>query len=125
MKRDQDADFYRTEDVWFIKKDDTHETQVQLDFINKRLNHQVGLKLPLTTVLMKNVILFTVLTGVITLVIKLRPVLIDPNLWWLISLMGYIVCTSGFIYSELHGMPMFRFEKDQYGNLFVGEYFMK
>jgi hypothetical protein len=63
-------------------------------------------------VLLKNLILFTALSIVITLLVQLRPFLIDPSLWWVISLLGYVVCTSGFIYSELHGMPMFRFEKD-------------
>jgi hypothetical protein len=38
LRRDANEDFYRTEDVWFIKKDDAHESQVQLTFINKRLN---------------------------------------------------------------------------------------
>lgn len=28
VQRDPDQDFYRTEDVWFIKADDAHETQV-------------------------------------------------------------------------------------------------
>ena len=112
FKRDPDQEFYRSEDIWFIKKDDTHEAQVQLNFINKRLSFDVPLKLPLTTVLLKNFILFLVLTVAITAIIKLRFLLIDPFLWWLISVMGFIVCTSGFIYSELHGMPMFRFDKD-------------
>lgn len=69
--------------------------------------------------------MFSVLTLVVTVLVKMRPALIDPNLWWTIALLGYIVCTSGLIYSQLHNMPMFRFEKDQYGNMFVGEYFMK
>lgn len=38
---------------------------------------------------------------------------------------GYVLCTSGFIYSELHGMPMFKFDKDEYGGMFISEYFMK
>lgn len=125
LKRDVNADFYRQEDIWFIKKDDTHETQVQLDFINKRLGHDVPLKLPLMTVLIKNLVMFSVLALVITVLVKARNQLVDPILWWVISLFGYILCTSGFIYSELHGMPMFRFDKDQYGNMFISEYFMK
>jgi len=40
-------------------------------------------------------------------------------------LFGYVLCTSGFIYSELHGMPMFKFDKDEYGGMFISEYFMK
>jgi len=28
QKRDTSEDFYRAEDVWFIKKDDVHDSQV-------------------------------------------------------------------------------------------------
>lgn len=125
QKRDTTADFYRTEDVWFIKKDDVHDSSVQLDFINKRLNQEVQLKMPFTTVLFKNLILFGILALFMTILIKLRENLIEPFLWYVIASFGYIVCTSGFIYSELHNMPMFRFEKDQYGAMFISEYFMR
>lgn len=125
QKRDTSVDFYRTEDVWFIKKDDVHDTQVQLDFINKRLNHEVEMKMPFTTILTKNIILFSVLALFMTVLIKLRPALIEPTLWYVIAVFGYIVCTSGFIYSELHGMPMFRFDKDAYGTMYISEYFMR
>lgn len=81
--------------------------------------------MPLITILMKNVVLFGVLALFMTILIKLRPQLIEPTLWYIIAAFGYIVCTSGFIYSELHGMPMFRFDKDAYGNMFISEYFMR
>jgi hypothetical protein len=81
--------------------------------------------MPFTTVLFKNLILFGILALFMTILIKLRDNLIEPVLWYVIALFGYIVCTSGFIYSELHNMPMFRFEKDQYGTMFVSEYFMR
>jgi hypothetical protein len=74
---------------------------------------------------MKNIILFTVLGGVLALLAKARPALIEPPLWWMISILGYVVCTSGFIFSELHGMPMFKFDRDAYGNNYIGEYFMR
>jgi len=43
QKRDSDAPFYKQEDMWFLKKDDVSDTQVQLDFINRRLGHDVKL----------------------------------------------------------------------------------
>lgn len=72
VKRDPNEDFYRTQDIWFIKKGDAHETQVQLDYINKRLNHEVELKLPLSTILIKNAIMFGVLVLCITVLVKMR-----------------------------------------------------
>jgi hypothetical protein len=124
-KRNPEESFYRAEDLWFIKSGDAHDTQVQLDFINKRLSTDVKLKMPFTTLLMKNIILFAILTAAVILLVKCRPALIDPNLWMAIAVFGYIVCTSGIIYSQSHGMPMFRFDKDQYGNMFISEYFMR
>lgn len=70
------APFYRTEDVWFVKADEAHEPQVLLDFINKRLSTSVPLKLPLTTVLVNNVLLFGVLSVLLLALLKLREVLI-------------------------------------------------
>jgi len=85
---------------------------VQLDFINRRLSHDVKLKLPFLTVLFKNLILFSILALLIGMVIVIRPILIERTVWFGLAILGYIVCTSGFIYSELHNMPMFRFDKD-------------
>jgi hypothetical protein len=45
--------------------------------------------------------------------------------WWAIACLGYIVCTSGFVYCTLHGMPIFRFDQDQFGKMYVSEYFMR
>lgn len=83
-----------------------------MDFINKRLNHEVELKFPLSTVLAKNMLLFGIMALFMTILVKMRPMLIEPYLWYIIAVFGYVVCTGGFIYSELHGMPMFRFDKD-------------
>lgn len=98
---------------------------MQLDFINRRLSHDVKLKLPFFTVLFKNMILFSILALLIGMIIVIRPILIDRTVWFGLSIFGYIVCTSGFIYSELHNMPMFRFDKDQYGSMGISEYFMR
>jgi len=73
LKRDQTEEFYKISDKWFLKREDAHETQVQLDYINKRLNTEVALKLPLTTVLFKNFMLFGVLTFMLNMLVWLRP----------------------------------------------------
>jgi hypothetical protein len=70
-------DFYRTEDVWFVKKDDAHDAHVILEFVNNRLNHTVQLQLPLVTVLIKNIVLFTVLAMILAAIVKMRPFLIN------------------------------------------------
>ena len=55
----------------------------------------------------------------------MRPALIKPIVWWLIAVSGYVVFTSGFIYSKLNRMPMFRYDKDSFGKMYISEYFMK
>lgn len=75
--------------------------------------------------LLKNLMLFGVLTFLLNMLVQLRPHLISPGLWYSIALFGYIVCTSGIIYCSSHNMPMFRMDRDEFGNMFISEYFMK
>ncbi len=70
-------DFYRAEDVWFVKKDYAHDAHVILEFVNNRLNHTVQLQLPLVTVLIKNIVLLTVLAMILAAIVKMRPFLIN------------------------------------------------
>lgn len=108
-------DFYRTEDVWFVKKDDAHDAHVILEFVNNRLNHTVQLKLPFFTVLIKNIVLFTVLAVILATIVKMRPFLINQQLWLMISVFLYILCTSGFVYCQSHNAPIFKFAQDKFG----------
>ena len=57
--------------------------------------------------------------------VSIQEYLINPMLWITIAWLGYFVCTSGFIYTILNNMPMFKMEQDQYGKLIVSEYFMR
>lgn len=81
--------------------------------------------MPFITLLIKNLTIFGVLALLITFVVQARKLLITPSFWWAIACLGYIVCTSGFVYCTLHGMPIFRFDQDQFGKMFVSEYFMR
>jgi len=80
--------------------------------------------MPFVTLFLKNVTIFGVLALLIAVVVRARTILINPNVWWSIACIGYIICTSGFVYCTLHGMPIFRFEQDQFGKMYVSEYFM-
>ena len=124
-KREGDLDFYKTEDVWLVKKDEMSETQIQLDFINKRLNTDVQVSFPFVVVLFKNVVLFVVLFVLLAAFIRIRSYLIDPMLWLGIAVIGYLICTSGVVYTMLHSVPVFKFDQDQYGKMYVSEYFMR
>lgn len=92
--------FYRPEDIWGFKSaEDLHETQVILDFVNARLGHDVKLSLPLTTVLLKNTILFAGIAVVLKLLVTYKQHLISPTLWMGLALLGFLVCTSGVVYT--------------------------
>jgi len=75
--------------------------------------------------MIKNMIMFVVLGALIVLVVKIRDYLIDQYLWLVISWIGYVICTSGVVYTILNTVPVFRFDQDQYGKMFVSEYFMR
>jgi hypothetical protein len=40
-------------------------------------------------------------------------------------MMTFLICTGGIVYSIIHGVPWFKFDRDQFGNVYVAEYFMK
>ena len=75
--------------------------------------------------MLKNVFMFTVLAGLIVLIVKIRDYLIDQYLWLVIAWISYVICTSGVVYTILNTVPVFRFDQDQYGKMYVSEYFMR
>lgn len=80
---------------------------------------------PFHVILIKNLVLFAVLGALIVLVVKIRDYLIDQYLWLVIAWTSYVICTSGVVYTILNTVPVFRFDQDQYGKMFVSEYFMR
>jgi hypothetical protein len=116
-------DFYQQEDIMGFKQEDLHETQFLLDFVNKRFGNDVQLSIPLSTVVIRNLIFFGVLFVALNMLAALREHLINPYLWISIAFVGYIICTSGVVFTMSHGMPIFRFDQDQYGKMYVSEYF--
>jgi len=124
-KRETTEGFYRDQDIWLIKRDDAHDTQTLLNFVNKRLNRDVPIKFPFYVVLLRNLMLFTVLATLIVVFVKIRPFLIEPWLWVSIAWVTYVICLSGVVFTMLHNMPVFRFDQDQFGKMFVKEYFMR
>ena len=96
-----------------------------MNFVNKRLSADVPIKFPFYVILIRNVFLFTVLATLLIVFVKIRPFLLNPWLWCAISWITYVVCMSGFVFTMLHNMPVFRFDQDQYGKMYVKEYFMR
>jgi len=40
-------------------------------------------------------------------------------------MMTFFICTGGIVYSVIHNVPWFKMERDQYGSVYISEYFMK
>jgi len=77
MQLKREGDFYKTEDLWKIKKDDTFETQQLLDYINKRFVNDVQIKFPLYVVFTKNLTLFAVIVVLIRVFVAIQDLLIN------------------------------------------------
>ena len=45
--------------------------------------------------------------------------------WFAISIIVWIICTAGVVYSTLNNMPWFRYERNEYGSVVIAEYFMR
>ena len=52
-------------------------------------------------------------------------VLLMPKVWFGISILVFVICTGGIVYSMTNNMPLFKFERNEYGSVIVGEYFMR
>lgn len=74
---------------------------------------------------MRNIMMFVGVWILILAVFEVRPYLIDPKLWMFIAFLSYFICLSGIVYNIIHQYPVFRFDQDQYGKMYVKEYFMR
>lgn len=125
LKRMEGEEFYKEEDKWLVRTDEIYDANKILEFFNKRLGTNVPLTYPFSTILIKNITFLLIFAVLITLVKYLRVVMLMPAVWFFIAMATYFICTGGIVYSIIHNVPWFKMERDQYGNVFISEYFMK
>lgn len=53
------------------------------------------------------------------------PMLMQQYVWFGIAITVFLVCTGGLVYSMLNNMPLFRFERNEFGQVVVKEYIMR
>jgi hypothetical protein len=70
-----------------------------IKFVNNRLGYDYPLKTPLYIVVLNTVVMLGLIIGLIITVFQMRKSLIQPSLWFAISMLSYGVCLSGIIYS--------------------------
>jgi hypothetical protein len=124
-KRLESEEFYKEEDRWLIRADQVHDSQTIIDYFNKRLNTNTKLVLPFSTILQRNLIFLVIVIILVSTLKYVRIVLLQPHVWFLIAMMVFVICTGGIVYTIIHGVPWFKFDRDQFGNVYVSEYFMK
>jgi hypothetical protein len=54
-----------------------------------------------------------------------RLILLKPAAWYGVSLVAFFICTGGLVYAIIHQVPWFKFERNEYGQVYISEYFMK
>ena len=124
-KRNEGEEFYKEEDKWLVRADEIYDSNKIIEFFNKRLGTDVQITFPLTTILIKNITFLGIFIAALTLLRYLRVIMLEPAVWFFIAMMTYWICTGGIVYSIIHGVPWFKLERDQYGGVFIAEYFMK
>jgi len=67
--------------------------------------------------------------GIVTLLLfaikYIRMALLRPETWFVIAMLTFFICTGGVVYSIIHGVPWFKFDRNEYGQVYVAEYFMR
>lgn len=74
---------------------------------------------------MKNIIFLAIFASVLIVLKYIRVIMLQPAVWFIVSMIVYTICTSGIVYSIIHNVPWFKLERDQFGNVYVSEYFMR
>ena len=116
---------HSAEDLWQVRMDETVDASRILEYVNKRTNRNVEVKLPLSTVVMRNLVGATVLIGALMLIMQIHKLLLNTKVWLLIAYTGFVMCVGGTVYNTLNGIPWFKLERDEYGGVRVAEYFQR
>lgn len=125
VQRNDAEEFYKEEDKWFVRPDEIYNAEKILEFFNKRLGSNVQITLPFTTILIKNITFLAIFAIGFTILRHIRTIMLKPIVWFFVAMATYAICTSGIVYSIIHNVPWFKLERDQYGNVFIAEYFMR
>lgn len=112
LQRNEGEEFYKEEDKWFVKQDEIYDSNKILEFFNKRLGSDVQITHPITTVIFKNLIFLAIFALALTILRYIRVIMLEPVVWFVISMLVYTICTSGIVYSILHNVPWFKLERD-------------
>lgn len=115
--------FYPEEDTWLISGNEVYDARMQINFVNNHLSTDVQIKYTFANIIYKNLIVMTVMAVFATVVKKMYSILLNQYTWLAVAMFVYVVCTAGTVFSLQNGMPIFRFEKNEFGAIVISEYF--
>jgi hypothetical protein len=73
----------------------------------------------------KNFLGFLIIGLLFQFVKYIYPFLMIQLVWFGIAITVFVICTGGLVYSMLNNMPLFRFERNEFGQVIVKEYIMR
>jgi len=126
LKRDGKPEtFFKSENKWKIENAEIYDAQKQIDFINNSLRTDVQISFTFISIMVKNLIGLFVIFFFFQVVKYAYVTLLKQWVWFGISIVVFIVCTGGLVYSMINDTPLFKFERNEYGSVVIGEYFMR
>ena len=125
LKRDSAVkDIFKSEEKWLIGANEVFDANKQIEFVNNILRTDVKIKFTFVSILMKNFLVFCMIGVVFQSVKMVYNFLLNQWVWFSIAIIVYFVCTGGVVYSILQNMPLFKFAKNEYGQIYIEEYIM-
>ncbi|KAL4488805.1 hypothetical protein ABPG72_016458 [Tetrahymena utriculariae] len=92
---------------WSISGSDGLVTHHKLlEYINKRTGREIEYQPPIQEVLRNLAILLILITLSIVVFRLYKSFFLNTKLWFVGSIVIYFVCIAGFIYNQIHGVPM-------------------
>mmetsp|Transcript_11745 Transcript_11745/g.19819 ORF Transcript_11745/g.19819 Transcript_11745/m.19819 type:complete len:290 (-) Transcript_11745:185-1054(-) len=117
--------FFKEEDIWLVSQSEVYDAQKQIDYLNNHLKTDVKMRFTFSQILVKNVLGMLVIAALFSIVNYLYQFLLNQWVWFIIAVSAQVVFTGGLVYSLLNNMPWFKFERNEFGNVVIAEYFMR
>jgi hypothetical protein len=128
LKRDStrnDTGIFTSDNMWLVGSNEVHDASKIIEFTNTALRTDVQIRLGIFTILFNNIIGFMVLVILFQFVKTLYPFLMNQFVWFGVAITVFVVCTGGIVYTMINNVPVFKFERNDFGQVVVAEFFMR
>lgn len=76
-------------------------------------------------IIIKNLIGVIFISIFFQLIKQIYVYLLKQWVWFGIAIFVFVFCTAGLVYSMINNPPLFKFRKDENGDAYIAEYFMR